>query len=661
MKKKYKMDKNKLTSVIDVPRKAGQTDLFGIDKYKDALVEFIDTTTTPITVAIQGEWGSGKTSLMNTLKDELCDQEGKKFHPIWLNTWQFSLMKSEEETLISIINGLTNEIADIATKKDSSLEKLAKKSLGILSKIAGASVKVAVSATTGQKVDEVVDALSNDSRDTTILKLRDSLNELISKIIETGDKDGFLFFIDDLDRIDPPVAVNILELLKNIFDLDNCVFILAIDYDVVVKGLEPKFGKLSEKNEREFRSFFDKIIQLPFSMPVTSYNIDIFLEETLTNMGYVPIDMTIKDEFFKNLTEIAYNSVGSNPRSLKRLVNTLSLISIINRRTGLDKGQSDIDKQVNFGLVCLQVAYPSIYKAVNIEPNFVRWSEDMAIKLKLRKLEEHESIKLKNSEEFDEEWEQVLFRICERDTYLERRAFNISALLNKINDLAVSDTSNELGEYISILLELSSVTDVQAFDKPRIISNRTEATGNLLESLYKIIPEKIEDPIIEIGLPSLKVNLNRELWCRTKIKGLDEKPGIGVLVSPKENKISVKVRANIPLKYESYDGDGTKLLLNISSENNKYLQQVDKDLEKICEKHGYQTLLFAENNIRISKNKDWINSKIQLIKKYDNLEDFNSYKEYEKLADVMVRIALVIAQTGYYSTMKTNKYKSIFL
>jgi hypothetical protein len=41
------------------------------------------------------------------------------------------------------------------------------------------------------------------------------------------------------------------------------VFVLAIDYDVVIKGLEPKFGKFSEKNEREFRSFFDKIIQFP--------------------------------------------------------------------------------------------------------------------------------------------------------------------------------------------------------------------------------------------------------------------------------------------------------------------------------------------------------------------------------------------------------------
>ena len=654
------MEGHKISSIIDVPRKAGQSDLFGIDKYKDALVEFIGTASTPITVAIQGEWGSGKTSLMNTLKDELCDQSGKMFHPIWLNTWQFSLMKSEEETLISIINGLANEIADIAMKKDSSLDKLAKKSLGILSKIASASAKVAVNAATGQNIDGVVDALIGDARDTTILKLRDSLNELIIKIIETGDKDGFLFFIDDLDRIDPPVAVNILELLKNIFDLDNCVFILAIDYDVVVKGLEPKFGKLTDKNEREFRSFFDKIIQLPFSMPVTSYNIDVFLKETLTNMGYLPNDLSIKNDFFKNLTEIAYNSVGSNPRSLKRLVNTLSLISIINRRTGLSNGQSDIDKQVNFALVCLQVAYPSIYKAVNLEPNFVQWGEDMAIKLKLRKLEEHESQKLKFSEEFDEEWEQILYRICERDSYLERRAFNISALLNKINDLTNINSSNELGEYIGVLLELSSVTDVQPFDKPRIINNRTDAAGNLLESLYEFVPQKIEDPIIAIRLPSMDVNLNRELWCRTTIKELEEKPGIGVLISPKENKLSLKVRANIPLKYRPFEGDGSELLSKVSEKNISYLRQVDKDLEQICNQFGYKAILLSENNIRISKNKEWFNSKIQVIKKYDHSDDFNSVSEYEKLAEVMVKVALIIAQTGYYTSGKYPEYRSIF-
>ena len=52
-----------------------------------------------------------------------------------------------------------------------------------------------------------------------------------------------VFFIDDLDRINPVDAVEVLESLKNIFDIKDRIFILAIDYDVVVKGLEEKFGE----------------------------------------------------------------------------------------------------------------------------------------------------------------------------------------------------------------------------------------------------------------------------------------------------------------------------------------------------------------------------------------------------------------------------------
>ena len=50
-----------------------------------------------------------------------------------------------------------------------------------------------------------------------------------------------------------------------------------IDYDIVVKGLESKFGPKTDENEREFRSFFDKIIQVPFSMPTGTYDIENFL------------------------------------------------------------------------------------------------------------------------------------------------------------------------------------------------------------------------------------------------------------------------------------------------------------------------------------------------------------------------------------------------
>ena len=81
------------SSIIDVPRQHTQDDLFGINIYQNALIKYVKLTETPITIALQGEWGSGKTSLMNLLKWHLCDEDNAPYFPIWINTWQYSLMK----------------------------------------------------------------------------------------------------------------------------------------------------------------------------------------------------------------------------------------------------------------------------------------------------------------------------------------------------------------------------------------------------------------------------------------------------------------------------------------------------------------------------------------------------------------------------------------
>ena len=99
------------SSVIDLPRKKEEVDLFGIQKYQDALVEFIQHSETPITIALQGEWGSGKTSLMNMIEDELCHKG--EFYRVWINSWQYSLMSSREETLFAIIMTLSTKIEEV--------------------------------------------------------------------------------------------------------------------------------------------------------------------------------------------------------------------------------------------------------------------------------------------------------------------------------------------------------------------------------------------------------------------------------------------------------------------------------------------------------------------------------------------------------------------
>ena len=328
-------------------------------------------------------------------------------------------------------------------------------------------------------------------------------------LAEFPNKRGLTFYIDDLDRIDPPVAVEILELLKNIFDLEHCVFILAIDYDVVIKGLKPKFGELTDKNEREFRSFFDKIIQLPFSMPVATYNVDTFLVDALSKIEFFTPKELEDPELAENLSEITRLSVGTNPRSLKRLTNTLALISIIYEE---QKGSSAntgalLDKIINYSLVCIQIAYPYIYNQLTDEPDFKNWNDKIASKLKLRPLTEEEAERLNATDEFDEDWEKVVFRMCQKETYLSNRVFSVSTLLNKIAELINND--EQLGEIIESTIEMSAVTNLKAFDTPK----KLEAKYPWGEKVWE--PVKAALVANNVALKAPKTNQN---WITFKLK-----------------------------------------------------------------------------------------------------------------------------------------------
>ena len=483
------------SSIIDVPRRHDQEDLFGIKIYQDALIQYIKLTDTPITIALQGEWGSGKTSLMNLLRWNLCDIDNAQFFPIWINTWQFSLMKTPAQAIISILEGIINQIG--ALNPTHKWEESKRKIGGLFKKIASVGTKVAAS-TVGVDGEALEDLFGSDNGQSDILQLKEEISKLVDESLKNNpNKTGFTFFIDDLDRIDPPVAVEILELLKNIFDLEHCIFILAIDYDVVIKGLKPKFGELTDKNEREFRSFFDKIIQLPFSMPVANYNIDTFLVDALSKINFFSEEEMKDHSIQEAVSELARLSVGTNPRSLKRLTNTLSLISIIN--SGIAKaGAEDIAnkyKVINFGLVCMQIAYPYIYNQLAEEPDFKQWNETIAAKLKLRTLTPDEQKSLDAAEEFDEEWEKIVFRMCQKETHLSNRVFQVSQMLNKLAELIKDD--NNIGKVIEDTIELSAVTNLKAFDTPKkaYVFNRDTNNYKFEGKEYSIKVELVRDVV----------------------------------------------------------------------------------------------------------------------------------------------------------------------
>ena len=463
----------KLTGIIDEPVKRGGDDNLDIKVHTKSLIRFIRETSTPITIGIQGEWGSGKTSLINSIYHAFSSNEECK--QIWINSWEYSLLSSPEESLLKIINKIIDDLLD----SDIDVERKTKIKSGAEKLFKGA-LRIGATAVGGLEAGNVAKELLGSS-DQSISQLRGQLNKLVDDIAarETNPFKKVLIYVDDLDRIEPKNAVAILELLKNIFSIPHCVFILAIDYQVVVKGLEFKFGKQTPENEWEFRAFFDKIIQLPFMMPMGQYNIGKYVNHLLTEVGFVG-EEGLDDQ---DISEVILRTIGGNPRSIKRLVNSVSLIQIFTEEKSTDNLQdpqtenddganidNETEKFLIFALLCLQIAYPPIYTLLTRKPNFPTWDNNFALGETKKKEEEKKEIfdrefdLINKTEEFDDQWEQALFRICYLRPRLKPRVEDISKFFSYLKS-KLEDGKANIGDSIEYVLNQTSVTSVASTDQ----------------------------------------------------------------------------------------------------------------------------------------------------------------------------------------------------
>ena len=106
------------TNIIDTPLRNASEDMLDTKKYVQGLAQYLSQSSMPTTVAIQGQWGSGKTSFMNQLRSILCQSEERKggspqFFGVWINMWEYSMMKTPEQTLVAVIKGMIKECGKI--------------------------------------------------------------------------------------------------------------------------------------------------------------------------------------------------------------------------------------------------------------------------------------------------------------------------------------------------------------------------------------------------------------------------------------------------------------------------------------------------------------------------------------------------------------------
>lgn len=332
----------------DKPVNSLKNDLFSIETYIDGLCQFIKNCDTPMTISIQGDWGSGKTSMMNMI----CEKMEQDICPVWFNTWQFSQFSFGNSLVFSMMTVLLNELG---CEKDSINKVLG----GLLSFAKSATIGTVDHFVGGYAADKVNAVLNPDTDATVdyaneIMQLKTKFQAAVNKKIDVDKKSRVVVFVDDLDRLQPTKAIELLEALKLFLDCENCVFVLAVDYEVVTMGIKQKFGE--DVSKEKGRSFFDKIIQLPFKMPVAQYDIKKYVADSLAKMNFKNDESTLA--LFERLIQ---HSIGFNPRSMKRLFNTFQLLYIIS--SGSVEGADEVIRQkVLFASICLQMSFENVYR-----------------------------------------------------------------------------------------------------------------------------------------------------------------------------------------------------------------------------------------------------------------------------------------------------------
>lgn len=342
----------KRIGTTDIAAEGISCDLFHIETYIDGLSTFITQCNTPMTVSIQGDWGSGKTSMMNMIKEKISDS----VCPIWFNTWQFSQFDMGSSLVFSMMEVLLDELGcepKIINKIMSGLAGFARRTVKVMtdSAVCGAAADIA---------EEIMTPESAGNYAKEIMELKTKFQKAVDEKIKSSGKDRVVVFVDDLDRLQPEKAVELLEVMKLFIECNNCVFVIAVDYDVVTRGIRQKYGE--DVGEEKGKSFFDKIIQLPFKVPVAQYDIKNYVRNMLKNMNISASDEDI--ELFKNLI---HTSIGLNPRSMKRLFNTYQLLDIITRSSII--GLNDAVRQkILFATLCMQMGHESLYQYLASTP-----------------------------------------------------------------------------------------------------------------------------------------------------------------------------------------------------------------------------------------------------------------------------------------------------
>ncbi|MFI0941357.1 P-loop NTPase fold protein [Streptomyces sp. NPDC021020] len=353
-------------------------DLLSFDAVAHTVVDaLLDPHLDPVALGLSGRWGSGKTTVLNLVADELTSRVAAPNKVLVLRTdpWRYDPASGAKETLISeVLAALKAELDDhktFAGKAKALFLRLSKRI-----EWAKALKLAATSSLTLQipSIDSLFELVKPGEGDAAPERGLDAFRDEFAQLMaseELSHVTTMVVLVDDLDRCLPQTVVETLEAMRLFLAVPKMSFVIAADEERVADAIRTRFASTgaaepgTEDRQDPATLYLHKIVQTTVPLPALSHfdtQAYLLLLQLHASAGTTPYGVLVTrcaqvrreggsidaiggipgiqfaDElaFATRLTPLLYEKLHGNPRFIKRFLNDLHVRQAVARRRGIN-------------------------------------------------------------------------------------------------------------------------------------------------------------------------------------------------------------------------------------------------------------------------------------------------------------------------------------
>ncbi len=289
--------------------------------YRDAIVNIVNNSNPKFTIGIIGEWGAGKTTLINSVDNAL--ETDKSLIRVRLQAWRY---KWEQFPLASLLKSIAyalppeKQFEDLKQRLETGAINFLKNTVDILTSIISkyASEEYEISQemfdTFKKELNSKIQLIAELDRDTVYFDGFEEIKKEIKNLRLQNPAFRIIVYVDDLEKCSPKKAFELLEIIRVFQDVEGFIFIIGISHDMLIKLSDIEDNEKSNEGEH----YIKKLIQVPIALPKWSNQDIVKLVRDFIKKGM--IHDKFKEVVDKNI-ELISVAIDNNPREIKRFLN----------------------------------------------------------------------------------------------------------------------------------------------------------------------------------------------------------------------------------------------------------------------------------------------------------------------------------------------------